>query len=46
MAADFDDPTARKINSMALWWQIVEGIGEKAGKSPTSQTLNVADLMD
>jgi hypothetical protein len=44
--ADFGNPTARKINSMALWWQIVEGVGEKAGKSPTSQTLNVADLMD
>jgi hypothetical protein len=44
--ADFDTPTARKINSMALWWQIVKGVGEKAGKSPTSQTLNVTDLMD
>jgi hypothetical protein len=43
---DFDNPTGRKINSMALWWQIVEGVGEKAGKSPTSQALDVADLMD
>jgi hypothetical protein len=44
--ADFDNPTARKINCMALWWQIVDGVGEKAGKSPTSRTLDVADLMD
>jgi hypothetical protein len=44
--ADFANATARKINSMAVWWQIVEGVGEKAGKSPTSQTLNVADLLD
>jgi hypothetical protein len=44
--ANFDNPTARKINYMALWWQIVEGVGENAGKSPTSQTLDVADLMD
>jgi hypothetical protein len=43
---DFVNPTARKINFMALWWQIVEGVGEKAGKSPTSATLNVAQLMD
>ncbi len=44
--ADFTNPTARKINYMALWWQIVEGVGEKAEKSNTSQAQDVADLMD
>jgi hypothetical protein len=43
---EFTNVTNRKINFMAVWWQIVEGVGEKAGKSPTSRTLNVADLLD
>jgi len=45
--SEFANPLGRKLNFMAVWWQIVEGAGEKVGKSPvTGAHIDPSLLLD